>query len=98
MRYFLFCLAVVTGAVAYPQDKGEPIVLHTKEIHRAQDEGTEKGTWYHITVTAESKTVIYTLELGDELGDRRDVTQPPFTPDAPGSGFWYPGLGLLFSS
>jgi len=43
MRHCLLCLAILIGAVAYPQDKGEPITLHTKEIHRAQDEGTEKG-------------------------------------------------------
>jgi hypothetical protein len=55
-------LVVLTAAVVDAQDKGEPISLRVKEVHRDQDEGTEKGTWFHITAIAESKTILYTLK------------------------------------
>jgi hypothetical protein len=67
MKCLLFCLALLTGTAAYPQDKGEPVSLHVKEVHRAQDEGTEKGTWYHITAVVESKTVVYSLKCDEFL-------------------------------
>jgi len=67
MRHCLLCLSILIGAVAYPQDKGEGILVHVKEVHRTQDEGTEKGTWFHITVVGETKTVIYSLKCDEFL-------------------------------
>lgn len=62
MRHFLlFCLLTL------PQDKGEPISLHVKEVTRTQDEGNEKGAWFHIKVVAESKTVVYSLSCDEFL-------------------------------
>lgn len=61
MRLVLICLVLLTTAGANAQDKGEPISLHLKEVHREQDESNEKGTWFHITAIAESKAIIYTL-------------------------------------
>jgi hypothetical protein len=73
MRCFLVCLALLTVAGAGAQDKGEPISLHVKEVHREQDEGTEKGTWFHITAIAESKTIIYTLKCDQFLSTEKHI-------------------------
>jgi hypothetical protein len=67
LRCALLCLVLLTAARVDAQDKGEPISLHVKEVHRAQDEGAEKGTWFHITAIAESKTITYTLKCDEFL-------------------------------
>jgi hypothetical protein len=53
-----------------PQDKGEPTTLHVKEVTRTQDEGTEKGTWFHIKVQAESKTILYGLSCDEFISPK----------------------------
>jgi hypothetical protein len=61
MRCFLLCLALAAAGVK-AQEKAEPISVHVKEVHREQDDGTEKGNWLHITAIVESKTIIYSLK------------------------------------
>ncbi|MGB7284429.1 MAG: hypothetical protein WBE13_19345, partial [Candidatus Acidiferrum sp.] len=56
--------------VVNAQEKGAPITVHVKEVHREQEEGTEKGTWFHITVIAESKTIAFSLKC-DEFFDNK---------------------------
>jgi hypothetical protein len=56
----------LTGAKA--QDKGEPISVHVKEVHRSQ-EGDENGTIFHFTAVVESKSVIYSISC-DEVYSR----------------------------
>jgi hypothetical protein len=73
MMWWLWLGLLIAGAKA--QDKGEPISLHVKEVHRDQDEGTEKGTWYHIRAVAESKPVVYTLKCDEFLNmEQHDFT------------------------
>jgi hypothetical protein len=67
MRIFLFCLAILAAVGMDAQDRGEPIAVHVKEVHRTQDEGTEKGTWFHITAVGETKTILYSLKCDEFL-------------------------------
>ena len=63
MRCVLFCLVLlIAGAKA--QDKGEPISLHVKEVHRTQ-EGNEYGFENHFTAVVESKTVLYSIRCDE---------------------------------
>ncbi len=65
MRCFLLGL-LLTAAGVNAQNRGEPISVHVKEVHRVQDEeGTEKGNWFHITAIVESKTIIYSLKCNE---------------------------------
>jgi hypothetical protein len=69
MRHFLLGFLLLTAAGAHPQNKAEPISVHVREVHRVQDEeGTEKGNWFHITAIVESKAVIYSIKC-DEFFD-----------------------------
>jgi hypothetical protein len=66
MRFLLFWFALL-AVVANAQNKGEPVSLHVKEVHRGQsDEINDKAIIYHITAVAESKTIIYSLQC-DEI-------------------------------
>jgi hypothetical protein len=65
LLYFLALLPLVGGIDKV--DKGELITVHVKEVHRTQDEGTEKGTWLHITAIAESRTIIYSIKCDEYL-------------------------------
>jgi hypothetical protein len=59
-------LLLLTTVGASAQEKGELISVHVKEVHRVQDkEGTEKGTWFHITAIVESKTIIYSIDCAE---------------------------------
>jgi hypothetical protein len=63
VRCVLFCLVLlIAGAKA--QDKGEPISLHVKEVHRTQ-EGNEYGFENHFTAVVESKTVLYSIRCDE---------------------------------
>jgi hypothetical protein len=54
--------------------KGEPITLHIKEVTRTQDENAnEKGTSFHIKVTAETKTIVYSLSCEEFLNMEQHV-------------------------
>ena len=57
------CLLLTFG-LGEPQDKGEPIALHVKEVHRTQ-EATDYGFDYHITAVVESKTIVYSLKCDE---------------------------------
>jgi hypothetical protein len=75
MRSFVFWLAFLVAAGANAQNKGEPISVHVKEVHRNQDEATEKGTWFHVKAVVESKTVVYSLTCDEFLNmEIRDYT------------------------
>jgi hypothetical protein len=68
MRYILFlCLFLV------PPDRGEPSTLHVKEVQRTEG-SDEYGTWFHIKVTAESKTVVYVLSCDEFLNNKTGWT------------------------
>ena len=67
--FFCFFVALMFALVllmasAKAQDKGEPISLHVKEVHRTQED-TEFGAVYHITAVVESKTVVYSLKCDE---------------------------------
>jgi hypothetical protein len=56
-------------------DKGTPVNLHVREVHRTEDEATEKGTMYHITAVVESKTVVYKIKCDEFLSmEKHDFT------------------------
>ncbi|HWZ55057.1 MAG TPA: hypothetical protein VNZ63_03245 [Verrucomicrobiae bacterium] len=71
MKCVLLFLVLLTATGVKAQNKGDPISLHVKEVHRDQDEGTEKGTWIHITAIAESKTVTYALKCDEFLSTEK---------------------------
>lgn len=61
------------AAQSTPQ-KGEPLTVHVKEVHRSGDENDDaRGFSSHITAIAESKTVIYSLKC-DEYFSREKHT------------------------
>jgi hypothetical protein len=64
MKYLAVCAVLYLLSIP-SQDIGEPMSLHVKEVTRTQDEGNEKGTWFHIKVVAESKTVVYGLSCDE---------------------------------
>jgi hypothetical protein len=67
----LVCLFVLS--LISETDKGEPISVHVKEVHRTQDEGTDKGTWFHIIAVVETKAVVYNLKCDEFLSlEKRD--------------------------
>jgi hypothetical protein len=74
-------LALMTFAAsataANAVDRGEPVVVHVKEVHRTEDASTEKGTWYHIRAVGESATVVYTLKCSEYLNVK--LPKPDFT-------------------
>jgi hypothetical protein len=52
--------------MAQAQDpKGQPVSVHVKEVHRGDKESNEEGAWIHITATAESKTIVYSLKCDE---------------------------------
>jgi hypothetical protein len=57
---------------ALPQQKSEPIFLHVKEVHR-ENEDTPQGNWTHFYVTAESKTVIYSLKCSELINTEKQT-------------------------
>jgi len=66
MKFLLLWFALLT-VVANAQNKGEPVSLHIKDVHRGQsDESNDKAIIYHITAVAESKTIVYSLQC-DEI-------------------------------
>lgn len=66
MKNFLFALTLLAATGLNAQDKGEPISVHVKEVHRVQDEdATEKGNWFHITAVVETKTILYSLKCDE---------------------------------
>jgi hypothetical protein len=64
---FLLCL--FRGGA---QEKGEPTALHIKSVNTTSDE-TDKGTWFHIKVSAESKTVFYSLSCDEFLSNEAEA-------------------------
>ena len=69
MRCLLLCLALLTTSVEAP-DKGEPISLHVKEVHRSK-EVTEYGYETHITAVVESKTVVYSIKCDESFNKEK---------------------------
>jgi hypothetical protein len=54
------------------RDKGEPISVHVKEVHRIQDENpTKEGNWFHITAVVETKTIIFSLQCDEYLSNQK---------------------------
>jgi hypothetical protein len=67
MQLLTLILVVLFISAPNPSDKGEPILVHVKEVHRIQndEEATEKGNWFHLTATVETKTVVYSLRCDE---------------------------------
>lgn len=66
MKTILFSLTLLTAAGLNAQDKGEPVSVHVREVHRVQDdEPTEKGSWFHLTAVVETKVVVYSLKCDE---------------------------------
>jgi hypothetical protein len=80
----LFCFIVATmfafvaweGGMA--SDKGEPISLHVKEVHRVK-EATDYGFLTHITAVVESKTIQYSIKCDEAYSrEKRSYTDRCF--------------------
>jgi hypothetical protein len=71
MRILVFCLLLFP--LIGDTNKGEPITIHVKEVHRTQDEGTDKGQWSYTTAIAETKTIIYTIKCGEYLSIEKNL-------------------------
>jgi len=67
MRRILCLFLLLWSGEINGQDKGEPLSLHVKEVHREQsDESNNRAIIYHITAVVESKTIVYSLQC-DEI-------------------------------
>jgi len=62
-------LFLLLFAIDEPQDKGESVTLHVKEVHRAR-ETTEYGFLSHITAVAESKTIAYSIQCDESYSNK----------------------------
>ena len=60
----ILALVLSFASATAAQEKGEPITVHVKEVHRVQ-ESVEKGVWTRIKAIVETKTVIYSLECSE---------------------------------
>lgn len=71
MLQILFWLVIGVQSSGAP-DKGEPMTVHVKEVHRIQDENpTKEGAWFHITAIVETKTVIYSLKCDEYISNEK---------------------------
>lgn len=100
MRCLLFCLVLMAGG-AKAQDKGKPISLHVKEVHRTEED-TDYGFQSHITAIVESKTVVYSIKCDETYSrEKRGYTGRCFSISAgqdygalkfsDAINFWQPG-------
>jgi hypothetical protein len=57
-------------------DKPEPIAVHVREVQRVKGDVSKKGTWFHVTASVESMTVVYSLTCDEYFNsDLRDYTR-----------------------
>jgi hypothetical protein len=59
MKIWILALALLSGQAA---PKPEPFTIHVKEVHREEEKPSEKGTWFRITATMESRMIIYNVK------------------------------------
>lgn len=66
MRYALLLLAALLAHAPDMGNKGEPIMVHVKEVNRIQNEDpTAEGNWFHLTAVVETKTIVYSLRCDE---------------------------------
>lgn len=97
-RALCFVTAALAATGVCAQDKAERVSVHVKSVHREATESTKEGTWYQVTVTADSKTVAYSLSCREFLSNgKKDYTVrcKPLSAGLDYSGFKVPN-GLSF--
>jgi hypothetical protein len=72
VKTILFSVTLLMTAGLNAQDKGEPVSVHVREVHRVQDEEpTAEGNWFHITAVVETKTIIYSLKCDEYYSNEK---------------------------